>query len=186
MVVAQRAGAFLGGDDSSGEVMPQARLRLDGEGRIWVAGESLFRGYWPETRMAGEWRTDDLGEDAAGGGLRVLGRADALFISGGEKVNPAEVEAVLREVAGAFLADVVVVGVSHAEWGKETVALYPRAAQDAAWDEDAVRAGVAARLAPAKRPKRYVAVPSADWPRNAQGKVNRAALADLARGAGRG
>ncbi|MCX6937806.1 MAG: AMP-binding protein [Verrucomicrobia bacterium] len=186
MVVAQRTGGFWGGDDSCGEVMPQVRLRLDGEGRIWVAGESLFRGYWPETRTAGEWRTDDLGELAAGGGLRVLGRADALFISGGEKVNPAEVEMVLREVAGAVLADVVAVGVPHAEWGNETVALYPVAEQEAKWDEDAVRAEVAARLAAAKRPKRYVAVPAAEWPRNAQGKVNRAALADLARRAGRG
>jgi O-succinylbenzoic acid--CoA ligase len=186
MVVAQRADAFLGGDDSSGEVMPQARLRLDGEGRIWVAGESLFRGYWPETRTDGEWRTEDLGAWSEDGGLRVLGRADALFISGGEKVNPAEVEAVLREVAGAVLTDVMVVGVPHAEWGCETVALYPVNPDAVQWDEAAVRAEVARRLAVAKRPKRYVAVPSADWPRNAQGKVNRAALADLARGAGRG
>lgn len=186
MVAAQRAGSFLGGDDSSGEVMPQARLRLDDEGRIWVAGECLFRGYWPETRIAGEWRTDDLGELAPGGGLRVLGRADALFISGGEKVNPAEVEAVLREVAGAVLADVVVVGVPHAEWGNETVALYPEKADGMDWDLEAVRAEVARRLAAAKRPKRYVAVPVAEWPRNAQGKVNRAALADLAKRAGRG
>ena len=185
MVVAQRTGSFLSGDDSCGEVMPQVRLRLDGEGQIWVTGESLFRGYWPETRNAGEWRTDDLGELAVGGGLRVLGRADALFISGGEKVNPAEVETVLREVAGLVLADVVVVGVPHAEWGCETVALYPVSADATQWDEEAVRAEVARRLAPAKRPKRYVAVPVAAWPRNAQGKVNRAALADLASRAGR-
>ncbi len=186
MVAAQRTGSFFSGDDSSGEVMPQARLRLDDEGLIWVAGESLFRGYWPETRIAGEWRTDDLGELAAGGGLRVLGRADALFISGGEKVNPAEVEAVLREVAGLVLADVVVVGVPHAEWGCETVALYPEKADGADWDLEAVRAELARRLAAAKRPKRYVAVPEAEWPRNAQGKVNRSALADLASRAGRG
>ncbi len=186
MVVAQRADAFLGGDDSSGEVMPQARLRLDGEGCIWVAGESLFRGYWPGTRTAGEWRTDDHGELAPGGGLRVLGRADALLISGGEKVNPAEVEAVLREVAGEVLADVVVLGVPHAEWGNETVALYPVSVDVMQWDEAAVRAEVARRLGAAKRPKRYVAVPAAEWPCNAQGKVNRAALADLARRAGRG
>ncbi|MEY4490008.1 MAG: hypothetical protein RIQ79_2516, partial [Verrucomicrobiota bacterium] len=38
----------------------------------------------------------------------------------------------------------------------------------------------------AKVPKRLVAVQAAVWPHNAQGKVNRAALADLAREAGRG
>jgi O-succinylbenzoic acid--CoA ligase len=36
------------------------------------------------------------------------------------------------------------------------------------------------QLAPPARPKRYVAV--AEWPRNAQGKLNRALLAGKVRG----
>jgi O-succinylbenzoic acid--CoA ligase len=186
MVVAQRPEEFQAGNNAGGRVMPHVRLTLDGEGRIELEGASLFRGYWPETRAAGAWRTEDIGAWGADGGLRVLGRADAIFISGGEKVNPAEVEQVLREVAGAALAEVAVLGLPHAEWGNETVAVYPTGEDAAGWDEAAARAEVARRLAAAKRPKRYVAVPPAEWPRNAQGKVNRAALADLARRAGRG
>jgi len=107
----------------------------------------------------------------------VRGRADALIITGGEKVDPAEVAAALR----AVLPGVEVVGVPHSEWGSEVVALYPLAAGAAAVSEIVWRAALAGKLAAAKVPKRLVAVPAGAWPRSAPGKVNRAALADLAR-----
>ena len=176
LVAAQRPEEFLAGDDSSGSALPHARIETDAEGRIVIAAESLFSGYGPETRATGRWRTEDLGEIDAEGRLRVRGRADALIITGGEKVNPAEVEDALRRVGGAELDDVAVVGVPHPEWGSEVVALY-RAETDM---EEKLRAGLVDTLAPAKRPKRYVAVPAERWPRDARGKLDRAVLADLA------
>ena len=180
LVAAQRPAEFLAGDDSSGSALPHAGIVIAGDGRATISGASLFYGYWPETRAAGAWRTDDLGELDAAGRLRVRGRSDALIISGGEKVNPTEVEASLRAAGGADLADVAVVGVPHAEWGSEVVALYPGAGAL----EAKLRAGLATMLAPAKRPKRYVALPAERWPRDARGKLNRAILADLAARAG--
>jgi o-succinylbenzoate---CoA ligase len=180
LVAAQRPEEFWAGDDSSGSALPHARIATDADGRVVIDGASLFHGYWPETRIAGAWRTDDLGELDAAGRLRVLGRSDALIISGGEKVNPVEVEAALREAGGAALADVAVVGVPHAEWGSEVVALYPGEGDM----EAKLREGIAAMMAPAKRPKRYVAISVDQWPRDARGKVNRAVLADLAARAG--
>ncbi|MFA6962621.1 MAG: AMP-binding protein [Opitutaceae bacterium] len=168
MVAALRPAEFLDGRRGSGAALPHAALGLDGEGRIIIEAESLFRGYWPETRQAGPWPTEDLGRFDEHGSLHVLGRRDALIITGGEKVDPGEVEAVLRSVGG--LADVVVLGVPDAEWGEVVVACYPGDV-DAALQTQPLET-----LAHYKRPKRYVAVPAADWPRNAQGKVNRAAL----------
>jgi O-succinylbenzoic acid--CoA ligase len=55
------------------------------------------------------------------------------------------------------------------EWGEVVVAFFPR---DGTCAPDFVRA--AKPLAPHQRPKRFVAM--AEWPRNAQGKVNRAIL----------
>ncbi len=176
LVAAQRPEEFLAGDDSCGVALPHARLATDEEGRLDIEAASLFFGYWPEAREAGAWRTDDAGEIDRQGRVRVRGRADALIISGGEKVNPAEVEAALRAAGGARLADVAVVGVPSAEWGSEVVAV---ACGDAA-TEAALRAGLAGALAPAKRPKRYVWVAAAEWPRDARGKLNRAALVGLA------
>ena len=70
--------------------------------------------------------------------------------------------------------DVAVLGVPDAEWGEAVVACYPATAR--APDLERVTQALVAQLAPPARPKRYVAV--ADWPRNAQGKLNRALLAE--------
>ena len=168
MITALRPEEFLAGGRGCGTVLPHSRLELaaDEDGRIVLGGASLFRGYWPETRTGESWATEDLGRFDEHGSLQVLGRRDALIISGGEKVDPAEVEAALR-MAGLF-SDVVVVGVADAVWGEEVVACYP------ACDGALAAEPELGQLAAFKRPKRYVAVP--DWPRNAQGKVNRAAL----------
>jgi len=162
-------------------VLPQARITLDGEGRIAIESTSLFRGYWPDMRAAGPWLTEDLGWVDEQGSLHVSGRRDSLIISGGEKVDPAEVEAALR-TAGRF-TDVVVIGVPDAEWGEVVVACYPAADKaGGVLDGDEVsQSHLCADLAPYKRPKRYIAI--ADWPRNEQGKVNRAALRERVLGA---
>ncbi len=182
LVAAQTPEEFLAGDDSSGRALPHTRISLAGDGRLAISAESLFLGYWPDTREAGPWRSDDLGELDEAGRLRIIGRADALIITGGEKVNPAEVEAALRDAGGEGLSDVAVIGAPHPEWGAEVVALF-------CGDESLVtrlREGVVRGLAPAKRPKRYIALGPDRWPRDARGKLNRLvleAMASDARGA---
>ncbi len=182
MVAALRPEEFLAGGGGVGTALPHAQIKTETGGRVIIEASSLFYGYWPETRVAGPWRTDDLGEIDAAWRLRVLGRADALIITGGEKVDPAEVAAALR----GFVPEAEVVGVPHPEWGSEVVVLYPLAKDGTAVPDAVWRGALAGKLAVAKVPKRLVAVPAAVWPRNAQGKVNRAALAELARAAGRG
>jgi O-succinylbenzoic acid--CoA ligase len=168
MVTALRPGDFLAGVRSSGSALPHARVTIGEDGAIVIGGESIFRGYYPEWREPGDFVTQDRGRLDERGHLQVIGRRDAVIITGGEKVEPAEVEAVLRGT-GQF-ADVVVVGVPDAEWGQAVVAAYPATLQP---DLAQVNAALAS-LAPAKRPKRFVAI--ASWPVNAQGKVNRAEL----------
>ncbi len=168
MITALRPDEFLAGGRGCGAVLPHARLAWadDEDGRIVLGGASLFRGYWPDSRTGDFWASEDLGRFDKNGSLQVLGRRDALIISGGEKVDPEEVEAALR-TSGRF-SDVVVLGVPDTRWGAAVVACYP--AGDGAIEAEPELA----QLAAYKRPKRYVGVP--DWPRNAQGKVNRAAL----------
>lgn len=166
MVTALRPAEFLAGERSSGPTLPHARVTIGAEGSVVVGAESLFRGYYPESREAHELATEDLGRIDGHGHLHVLGRRDAVIITGGKKVHPAEVEAALR-ASGEF-SDVAVIGVPDAEWGEIVVACYPLGARE----PQVARATFA--LASYQRPKRFVAIP--DWPRNAQGKVNRAAL----------
>jgi O-succinylbenzoic acid--CoA ligase len=138
-----------------------------------VAGASVFRGFWPEWRDERAWTTEDLGVIDDQGCLRVLGRRDAVIITGGKKVQPAEVEAVLRTELG--LAEIVVLGVPDPEWGEVVVACYPAAAAPDFDPAGRPLPGLAAH----QRPKRWCAVDP--WPSNAQGKVNRAALSAAVR-----
>ena len=174
MVTALRPEEFLAGRRGCGSALPHAAVELGADGVIQITAESLFRGYHPHGRKAGPWLTEDLGLLDESGSLHVLGRRDAVIITGGKKVEPGEVEAALR-TTGQF-ADVAVIGVPDAEWGEAVVACYPAGPKEP--DVAAVREHITSRLAPHKRPKRYVRV--AVWPRNDQGKVNRRELTALA------
>ena len=174
MVTALRPGEFRAGGRSSGTALPHARVTVTADGVVEVAGAAVCRGYYPEWSGVGAFRTEDLGVLDAEGRLTVLGRRDAIINTGGEKVRPEEVEQALR-ASGEF-ADVAVIGVPDAEWGQAVVACYPTGEQL----PDFARA--AAALTGPRRPKRYVAI--TDWPRNAQGKLNRAELRVLAAAAG--
>jgi O-succinylbenzoic acid--CoA ligase len=120
--------------------------------------------------FGGVLMTEDMAFFDARGWLNIVGRRDAVIITGGKKVLPGEVEAVLRSSGG--FSDVAVVGVPDAEWGERVVACYP-GGEGAVPDWEAV--GRALRsLSGYKRPVRFV--PMTPWPRTAQGKVNRARL----------
>ena len=165
---------FQAGARNQGRPLPQVRLRLEADGRIVLAGESLFRGYFPDWEANRELTTEDLGRLDPAGHLTVLGRRDGLIITGGEKVRPEEVEAVLR-ATGQF-SDVAVLGLADPEWGQKVVAAYAPGPEP---EWSLVQAGLGRALAAAKRPKQFVLV--APWPRNPQGKVNRPDLAAAVR-----
>lgn len=169
MVTALRPEEFLLGARSSGTALPHASVAIGEGGAIVIGGDSLFRGYHPQWRDRWDFETADRGRLDEHGQLHVMGRRDAVIITGGEKVEPAEIEAVLRG-SGEF-PDVVVLGLPDAEWGQVVVAAYPATARP-----DMARVAAAlATLSAEKRPKRFVPVP--EWPVNPQGKVNRAEVA---------
>ena len=170
MVTALRPAEFLSGMRSSGSPLPHVRVTISAEGLVRVESESLFRGYWPAWRVARDFTTEDLGRIDARGHLHISGRRDALIITGGKKVQPADVEAALR-ASGEF-DDVAVIGLPDPVWGECVVACYP------AGQRSPNTARSIESLAAWQRPKRFVAM--GEWPRNAQGKVDRAALRRLA------
>ena len=172
MVAGLRPDEFLAGARSCGALLPHARIGFDEEGSILAGGESVFRGYYPDWREPGDFATQDGGWLDDRGHLHVTGRRDAVIITGGEKVNPAEVEAVLWGTGE--LSDVVVLGLPDTEWGECVVAVYPAEPPP---NLVRVEAALARLLSPAKRPKRLIALPL--WPVNAQGKVNRVEVARL-------
>ena len=100
--------------------LPGVAIRIEADGRVAVSGAQVSPGYLGEPDRADPWLvTNDLGEIDDEGSLRILGRADTVIVTGGEKVSPEQVEAALRQHPG--VAEVLVVGLPDAEWG-ETVA----------------------------------------------------------------
>ena len=173
MMAGLRTADFLAGIRSCGTVMPHVTAQVNSEGVISINGESMFRGYYPQWRAAGEFVTQDGGYRDRNGHLYITGRRDTVIISGGEKVDPATVEEVLR--GSGELPQVVVLGVPDAEWGQVLIATYP---ESPAPKLKKVAEVMNRLLSPAKRPKLFV--PLANWPVNDQGKVNRAEVAHLA------
>jgi O-succinylbenzoic acid--CoA ligase len=92
------------------------------KGRIWIQAESLFSGYYPSKRAAGPFGTEDSVVMDDKGRVRPLGRLDRVIISGGEKINPEEVEKQIR--ATRLVEDIRVVGLPDAEWGERVTAIY--------------------------------------------------------------
>ncbi|MCB1103334.1 MAG: AMP-binding protein [Cephaloticoccus sp.] len=165
MVTAQRPGDFARGDRSSGVALPHAHITIDPMGTVCVAGESVMRGYLGAADLAGEWVTADSGRLDDGGRLHISGRRDEVAITGGEKVNLTDVEEALRG-----LGEVAVVALPDAEWGEIVVACYLQTGRPLS------DASVGAKLSRQQRPKHWLAFAPTEWPRNAQGKLNRAAL----------
>ena len=108
------------------------------------------------------------------GRLHLVGRRDRLIISGGEKIDPHEVEVVIRQQAG--VRDVLaVIGWPDPEWGQLLVALYILCGSGARCAR--VGCGIRADLANYKLPKRMIKVPR--LPLNERGKVDRQLLERL-------
>jgi O-succinylbenzoic acid--CoA ligase len=95
-------------------------VRCDEQGEVHVSGPTLFTGYLGRPPIGAEFATGDLGRMDARGRLHVLGRRDAMFISGGENIHPEEIENVLRSIPG--IESACVVAVDDREWVKRPVA----------------------------------------------------------------
>ena len=169
-----------------GRARPGRSLSVDPDGTIWCRAPDFARfSYWRDPdKTEAAWRDDaftvgDLGRLDAEGYLYIDGRRDDLIISGGVNVYPAEVEAVLAEVAG--VDEVAVFGVEDRRWGQRVCAAVvptrsvPGDGTDRLLDDLDTRARE--HLAGYKRPKQYVVVDQ--LPRTATGKVQRSRIADL-------
>lgn len=111
---------------TSGRVLPHREIAISGEGEILIRGETLFAGYIENGRIDrpldpdGWFHTRDLGEIDEIGYLRVKGRSDNLFISGGENIQPEEIEEALYSLAG--VEEAVIVPIPDSEFGARPVA----------------------------------------------------------------
>ena len=129
----------------------------------------------PPVDADGWFTTPDLGRLDFDGRLEVLGRADAVLISGGENVPLAAVESLLR--THPAVADVAVAAVTDTRWGQVPAALVVPAVADRPPDLGALRSHVRAQAPAAFAPGHLLLVDG--LPRDGLGKLPRAEVAAL-------
>lgn len=108
--------------DAEGKTLPQQR---DVEGHLRVRGAAVIQRYFGHAESAtdadGWFATGDLARIDANGNLTITGRAKDLIKSGGEWINPAEIEAVVGALPEVSLA--AVIGRVDAKWGERPILL---------------------------------------------------------------
>jgi len=146
-------------------------------GEIAVRGAIMMTGYWQdpvrtrETIRDGWLYTGDLAQMDEDGYFYLVDRIKDMYISGGENVYPAEVEAMLK--GHPDVADIAVVGVPHETWGEVGKAfVIPRNGADLSADQ--VIEYCRGRLAPYKWPREIVFCE--DFPRTPLGKIKKRLL----------
>ena len=154
-VTAKRANASAG----VGAVLPHREVMLQ-DGEVWVKGETLCLGYyrnktvfpvseqaWFATKDLGHWQDEEL---------HITGRADNMFISGGENVQPEDIERVL--LAHPQISQAFVLPIDDAEFGQRPVAIVALSPDSTPYREQLV-AYMQTQVAAYRRPVAYYLLP---------------------------
>ncbi len=148
-------------------------------GEICVRSPTLFRSYRSSPRPsivgpdgADDWfPTGDAG-DVTNGVVSVRGRLGFVINTGGEKLWPEDLEAVLAAIPG--IVDVAITGVEDPEWGERVIAFVVSGGSNV---DDTIAAVAAEEIGPWAKPKEVHYVTAI--PRTGNGKVRRGDLANL-------
>ncbi len=144
------------------------------QGELLVRSPSVAKGYWQQPELTakafvdGWFHTGDAAMQDEEGYFYIVDRKKDMYISGGENVYPAEVEAALAELLE--VGECAVVGVPDERWGEVGRAYVIPVAGKAITAEQVI-AHCSARLAKFKVPK--TAVITDYIPRTSSGKVQK-------------
>ena len=158
--------------DAGGEPMPEQR---NTEGHLKIRGASVVQSYYGASQPAldadGWFDTGDLAMIDDDGNLHLAGRSKDLIKSGGEWINPVEIE----EIVGALpsIGLVAVIGQTDAKWGERPLMVIEPAQGEVVEDAE-LKASLKGRVADWWIPDRIVRVET--MPLAATGKINKTQL----------
>ena len=170
---------------SVGRPIPGVEVRLvdeagedvqdDDAGEIWVRGDNVFSGYWPDGSGGpdeqGWYATGDVAYADEDGDLFLVGRRKELILVSGFNVYPREIEDAIGEHPD--VVESAVVGVAHPQTG-EAVKAYVVARPGSGLTAEDVSTHTAQRLARFKQPTIVELV--AELPHSVTGKVAKGRL----------
>jgi fatty-acyl-CoA synthase len=158
--------------DADGQPLAEQRNAV---GRLKVKGHSVIERYFGAAESAldadGWFDTGDLAILDDAGNLILAGRSKDLIKSGGEWINPAEIEEIVGALPSVSLA--AVIGRADAKWGERPL-LIIEPAQGQAVDQSEIRASLKGRVADWWIPHDIVLVEA--MPLAATGKIDKMRL----------
>lgn len=153
------------------KIQPHASS-TDGSGLIALRGAPIMSAYADAQNAStpdedGWLLTRDLGRLDSENRLIISGRADDLIISGGENIQPAQVEAIMQDCPG--INEIAIAGKDDPQWGQCLVAIYSGEASSEAieqWSREKLKGNW--------RPRQFIKTDS--LPRLSNGKLDRQSL----------
>lgn len=148
---------------TSGRALNYREVKISSEGEILVRGKTLFKGYVSDSGLKkpfnteGWFATGDLGKVDSDGYLTVMGRKDNMFISGGENIQPEEIEKVL--MMSEQVENALVVSIDDPEFGQRPVA-FIKLKDDVSLDVSVLSDFLKSYLPKFKIPVRYYSWPA--------------------------
>ncbi|MFH1435921.1 MAG: AMP-binding protein [Pseudomonadota bacterium] len=155
--------------DEDGNPVPGGQV-----GELYSRSPMMFTEYYkmPEktaSSFQGEWFTaGDMAREDENGYFYIVDRKDNMIITGGEKVFPTEVEAVLGSHEAVY--DCAVVGLPHPKWGDEVTGFVILKEGKSATGQELVDF-CKDRVAGYKKPRRIVFIRDDEMPRTPTGKT---------------
>jgi fatty-acyl-CoA synthase len=150
-------------------------------GELWLRGPGITNGYWQQPEITaqvfenGWFKSGDIAKLDQDGFIYLVDRKKDMFISGGENVYPAEIEAAIALLE--VVAESAVVGIPDETWGEKGVAFVVPVVGCSVTEETIIK-HCELVLAKYKVPKLVKIVESI--PHTATGKIQKAELAKIA------
>lgn len=152
-------------------------------GHIWLKGPQVFDGYLNESinpnyfDKDGWFYTGDYGHINRKGQLFIENRRTDLIITGGENVNPVEIEEVLNSFSG--IKESAVVGIPDKKWGQKVTAFLVLNDSNGELNKQEIEKGLKESLRAFKIPKEFVII--SKLPKTTTHKIKRSELIRLYR-----
>lgn len=150
--------------DNVGFPLKHRELKLE-NGEVWVKGKTLALGYWQKSNLQknskirplvneqGWFATKDRGEWNSKKQLVIKGRLDNMFISGGENIQPEEIEQIIFR--SNLVEQVFVLPIDDKEFGQRPIAVVQFKQTNLAQEVNKLKIWLSDKLEKFKQPVAY-------------------------------
>ncbi|QLD32925.1 o-succinylbenzoate--CoA ligase [Mannheimia varigena] len=166
--------------DNVGSPLCHRDVKLE-NGEVWVKGKPLALGYWqknskiqPLVNEQGWFATKDAGEWNSKKQLVIKGRLDNMFISGGENIQPEEIEQIIFR--SNLVEQVFILPIDDKEFGQRPIAIVQFKQPNLAQEVNKLKIWLSDKLEKFKQPVAYYLLDTEQYHMQGTIKISRKQL----------